>query len=619
MEFQVLAKSFEEIEAASSRLDMTDLLSGLFKKTPKEDVRQVVYLCQGKLASSYEGVEAGLGEKLIAEAISKVSGFSRKEIDKMFLEKGDLGIVAQDIISKKKQSSLFREKLSVEKVYANLMKIAQAEGSGSQEMKLKLMAELFNSSAPNEAKYIARFPLGNMRLGIGDPTIMDAFAINYLDELKKDKKLVKEVEEKLKEKKAEKRKEEFERKLKMRLREKIEAAYNIFPDLGKIGMLLKEKGIKDLEKVSITPGVPIRPTLAERLPSAEEIIKKLGMCAVEHKYDGFRVGVHKQGNAVKIFSRNMEDMTHMFPDVVNAVRTQIKVKDVIFEGEALAFNEQTQEYLPFQITIQRKRKYGIGKMAEEFPLKLFVFDIMFAEGRNLMGLPFMERRKKLEKIVGEGKTIEPTESIITDDPGKIDIFFDDAVQRGLEGIIAKDLNAKYIAGARKFAWIKLKRSYKGELNDSVDVVVIGYFKGKGQRTKFGLGALLTAVYDKDSDMFRSVAKVGTGLSEEMLQKLEKMLSRISSKKRPARVDSGIEPDLWVEPRYVIEVVADEITKSPLHACGKEKEEGYALRFPRMVSLRSDKTPEQATETGEIIKMYKQQKRVSTEENDKNAA
>jgi DNA ligase-1 len=317
---------------------------------------------------------------------------------------------------------------------------------------------------------------------------------------------------------------------------------------------------------------------------------------------------------VAIFSRRQENVTEMFPEIVEAAKDDIKAEQAIFEGEALAFNEETQEYYPFQITIQRKRKYDVKKMAKEFPLTLFAFDLLYENGKSLMEKPFKERRAALKKTLGKGKTIVLTDSIVTDSEKEMSRFFNEAVEKGLEGIIAKDLNAKYIAGARKFAWIKLKRSYKGELSDTVDTAIIGFFKGRGKRTRFGLGGLLTAVYDQKEDKFKSIAKIGTGMSEEMLSDLYKMLSKVKESKKPARVDSELKPDAWVEPKYVIEVNADEITKSPVHTAGKKKSQpGYALRFPRLVKIRPEKKPEQATTVKEVIEMFKRQKHVNTGE------
>lgn len=609
MLFEKVAQYFEKLEKVSSRIEMTRILSEMLGESEAVEIGKLVYLCQGKIAPEYEGIEIGMGEKFVEEAIAKIAGESKEKVGKEYLKKGDLGIVAQEMCEKKAQKSLFSEKLSVHKVYENLSRIARASGTGSQESKILLLAELLNSASSLEAKYLVRFPLGNMRLGIGDPTIMDALAWLYVGDYMKDEEITKRLEEK-----KIKDEEEYKRRVKDILRERIEAKYNIHPDLGEIAQRVKAKGISGLDEIKLEYATPIRPSLAERLPTSEDIIKKIGECFVESKYDGLRLQGHKKGKNVTLFSRKLENVTPMFPEIVEAVRTEITANEAMFEGEALAFNEEAGEFYPFQVTVQRKRKHGIEKMSQDYPLKLFVFDAMLLDGENLMGKPFSERRKIVEKMTEAGKTIRPTEIITANSAEKIDAFFESAIERGLEGIIAKDPKAPYIAGARKFSWIKLKRSYRGELSDSVDVVIIGYFKGKGARTKFGLGALLTAVYDKKEDSFRSIAKIGTGFSEEQIEALEKMLSKTKTKQRPARVVSEIEPDVWVEPRHVIEVVADEITKSPLHTAGKKgSEPGFALRFPRIVGAREDKAPEDATTVEEIIKMHKNQKAVLLDE------
>ncbi len=614
MDFALIAELFERVEKASSRLDMADYLVEFFRQMRADETARFVFLAQGLLAPQFEGVNIGMGESFVQEAIASAAGYTKGEVERLYKQKGDLGFVAEELLKKKKQLALFSEKLTLKKVFDNLQKIANVSGAGSQDSKIRLLAELLNSANPLEARFVVRIVMENLRLGIGDPTIMDSLAILYSKEfVEKNPKITKEIEENLKEKNPEKRKKEFDLRVKIRLREIIEEKYNIHSDLGAIAQTLKENGLKGLEKIEIMPGIPIRPTLAERLPSAEEIIEKLGKCAVEAKYDGLRLAIHKNNEKVEIFSRNMEKMTSMFPEIIDAVKKQIDAKTAIFEGEALAVNETTGEYFPFQVTIQRKRKYDIKEKAAEYPLKLFAFDLMYLNGKNIMPLPFKERRQALEKIIKKGAVIEATKSIVTDSAKEMNKFFEDNVSKGLEGIIAKDLNARYIAGARKFAWIKLKRSYKGELSDSIDAVIIGYFKGRGKRTEFGLGGLLTAVYDEGEDMFKSIAKIGTGMSEQTLTDLEEMLSKIKRSSKPARVDSEIEPDFWCEPKHVIEVRADEITKSPIHTAGKKKdsEEGFALRFPRMIQMRSDKKPEQATTVKEIIQMFENQRKIAT--------
>jgi len=608
MLFEKVVETFELVEKTTSRIEMTEILARLFLSAEKGEIGKIVYLCQGQLGPAFKQLECGMGESFVVQAISKITGYGKEKVEALYKEKGDLGLVAFELVQKKKQKSLFAEQLTLEKVFSNFLKIAKAEGPGSQESKKRLLAELLNSASSLEAKFIVRIPLGALRLGAGDPTIMDALAENHLEEFKKkNPHIVDELALKYED-------EELHRQLRSKLRERIEEKYNIHSDLGFIAEKLKEKGLLALKEIEITPGIPIRPTLAERLPSAKEIIKKLGRCAVEQKIDGFRMQVHKDGERVMVFSRRMEDMTEMFPEIVKAVKKQIKAKTAIVEGEAVAFNEESEQFYPFQVTIQRKRKYGVSEFSKRFPLKLFLFDVMFLNGKNLMNLPFFERRKTLAELVSKGTDIMLTKQIITNKEEELKRFFDESVAAGLEGIIAKDLNAKYIAGARKFAWIKLKRSYKGELSDSIDAVIIGYYKGKGQRTKFGLGTLLVAVYNDELDRFESVAKIGTGMTEKQLEKLEKILSKTKTPTKPVRVESGLEPDVWVMPEYVIEVRADEITKSPVHACARgELGEGLALRFPRMIQLRSDRSAEQATTVREIVKMFEQQRKISTEE------
>ena len=587
---------------------MTEQLAKLFNETPAEDMQNVIYLLQGRLAPAYKNIETGLGEKLVIQAIARATGYTKEETEKRFKKTGDLGLTASELLEKKTQQSLVRTTLSVKKVHENFMRLATLEGEGTQELKIKLLTELLNSSSPSEGKFVVRFALGALRLGVGDPTLMDALAQVHLEEFKKHNP---HIEEEIKDKEG----KEKARKIRMKLRERIEAKYNIYSDLGHLAQRLAEKGLKGLDNIDIEPGVPIRPTLAERLPFSKDVIEKLGKCAVESKYDGFRVQVHKKENSIWIFSRNLENMSDMFPEIVSAAKKQLDANECIVEGEALAVNEETNEFFPFQITIQRKRKYDIEEKAKELPLKLFLFDMMSVNGKNVMGLPFHERREKLKKLILKGDTIESSHSIVTDKATEIDKFFNENVSGGLEGIMCKDLNAPYIAGGRKFAWIKLKRSYKGELQDSVDLVIIGFYKGKGKRTEFGLGGLLAAVYDDKKDEFKSITRIGTGFSEQMLSDLNKLLSKHTLTHRHARVDSDVVPHFWVQPKFVVEVRADEITTSPMHTAGREKdgETGYALRFPRILKLRNDKEPEQATTVREIIDMYKNQKRVKVEE------
>ncbi len=579
MLFKDLALVFQALESTSSRIEMTEILAELFRKADKNEAGMIAYLLQGVVAPPFKGLDIGVGEKFVQQAISKATGYPVKKIEKMYLETGDLGLVAEKLVAEKKQRSLFSRSLSVSDVFTAFKKIAEASGEKSQALKIRHLTELLNNSSPVEARYVVRIPLGKLRLGVGDPTILDALAAVFAGH--------------------------------RRNREILERAYNLTSDIGFVTSVLYEKGLDALKQVRITPGTPLRPALCERLSSAEEIIEKLGECAAEAKYDGVRIQCHMKDGKVWLFSRRQENMTHMFPDIVEAVK-KIPAESIVFDSEALSYNEETGEFYPFQKTVQRKRKYGVTEYAEEFPLRLFAFDIMHYNGKDLIDEPYKKRRKILEKAVDSySEKIKVSEMKVVKTPEELQQVFDDYVSRGLEGVVAKDLDAPYTVGARKFAWVKLKRSYKGELSDTIDVVVLGYFKGKGHRARFKFGTILAGVYDPSTDSFKTIAKVGSGFTEDQMKEFGELLESIRVDRKPARVDSLLEPDAWVEPKYVVTLVADEITESPLHTCGwdPKKKRGYALRFPRIISGIRDKKPEDATTVDEIKQLFKMQKRV----------
>ncbi|VVB57862.1 DNA ligase [Candidatus Anstonella stagnisolia] len=716
MQFLVLADAFEKIENTAGRLGMARLLSSLFScAKDAQECRQIAYMVQGSIAPAFEGLDLGMGERFAIAAVALCSGASEKRVEDTYKKEGDLGSAAQILLSKKSQMALSQEELSLEGVYSSFVKIAKTGGSGSQQMKIKALAQLLNSASPLEAKYIVRFALATLRLGVGEPTILDSlvqFQINRVmrnadvlrvngefevqnlqlailekeeDEEKatdfqkaayelklsaedaekfseiasNEKKPEKETGEKTaKEKstgenakakeetgsdenpKAKKKKkldisafakskfgevkftieniEEnknsfflhvvFTIEEKKKMREEYERAFNLCSDIGEVAAAVYGKPT-DMGKFSMKIFSPVRPALAERLSTAEEIIEKIGECAVEGKYDGLRMQVHRKGERVEIFSRKQERMTHMFPEIVSAAK-ELGAREFILEGEALAYNAAEDKYYSFQQTIQRKRKHGIQGMSEELPLHLFAFDILYADGVEYTYEEYSKRRNILEKILKGNKTIVPSKRIIAKTAAELEKFFNKCIAEGLEGIIAKDLKQPYIAGARKFAWIKLKRSY-GALADSIDVVICGYYLGKGQRSEFAFGGLLTAVYNEESGKFETIAKIGSGFTEVEMGDFEEMLKKITVKEKPHELESELVPDFWTKLKYVISVTADEITLSPMHTCGKGKGEdakGYALRFPRMVELRIDKGPAETTTVSEIEKMYRMQKK-----------
>ncbi len=589
MLFSEVAEYFAKVEETASRLSMSGLVAELLGKCEQGEIRPLIYIIEGNVAPTHEGLDIGIGEKFAIRAIAQTSGRNEKETLADYKKSGDLGTTAENLLSKKSQMSLASSPNTLSKTYATFVKIAKLSGTGSQESKISLLSELLNGATPVEARYLVRFCLGKLRLGIGDPSIIDALSM-----MKHEDKTDKIV---------------------------LERAYNLCSDLGEVAEFYVAG--KNLSHFSAQPFKPIRPALAERLPNAAEIIEKLcsppkgsetdaksesaptRKCAVEAKYDGLRMQVHVANGKVDIYSRKLEKMTHMFPEITEAAK-KLKAKSAIFEGEALAFNEKEKKYYSFQQTIQRKRKYGIDAMAKEFPLRLFVFDIMYLNGKDLTLDTYSKRRATLEKVFRKTEPLVPSQLIYTNDPKKLDEYFTSLVGEGLEGIIAKDLSQPYVAGARKFAWIKLKKSY-GELADTVDAVIVGYYLGKGQRQEFEFGGLLVAVRNDETDELETIAKIGSGFSEDEMRSFEKMLDEIKVKEKPRGVNSKLVPDFWVKPKYVISVGADEITLSPMHTCGLVGETGYALRFPRMMSLREDKGPDEATTTKEIIGMFEMQK------------
>ena len=573
MRFSAFARSLEALETTSSRLEMYELLGVLFDKADADEISPIAYLTEGRLLPAFEGVETGMGERTAAISLATATKCSVEDVIHASGRLGDLGLVAEELIPRSKRS-----KLSLTHVYQGLLKIARTVGRGSTEEKQKQLTVLLKQATPIEGRYIIRLTLGRLRMGVAAPTIIEAVA----------------------------RREEDSK----RARRTIERAYNICSDLGLVLSTWTAQGLTALEKFKVRVGSPVRPMLAERLPSAEKIIQKIGSCEVEAKLDGFRCQVHLRGGKVEMFSRNLERTTGMFPDISAALGAEFSARSAILDGEALAVNVETGEFHPFQVTVQRKRKHGIERMAEEFPLHLVAFDLLYVDGKDLTHRPYTARRTELARRIQGGGRIELSDSELVETPEQLQSFFDASLERGHEGVVAKRLDSGYEPGARNFNWIKLKRAYQSELNDTVDVVIVGYLRGRGYRARFGIGSLLGAVYDKRTDTFKSVGKIGSGLSDESWVQMKKALDAEKVKHKPARVDSRLIPDMWVEPKVVVTVLADEITRSPVHTAALDEQgRGLALRFPRVVGfIRDDKSAEDVTTTKEIAEMYAQQKR-----------
>ena len=582
MEFSIIAEIFERMESTTKRIELTNLLVELLKKTPKKIIPNAVYLLQGIIRPNFEGVELGVAEKLAIRAISKSSGLSIKKIEDDYKKCGDLGLTASNILKLKTQTTFTAEKITLERVYETLFRIAKLVGKGSQDLKMKYISSLLNDATPLEAKFVLKILLGTLRLGIAENTIMDALAIAFTG--KKENK------------------------------EQIENAYNVSSDLGKVSLLIATDGIDEIKKFKISLFSPIRPMLADRVKSEKEAIKKMSeIFAAEYKLDGERVQIHKQANEVVLFSRRLENITQYYPDIVENVKKSLSVNEGVFEAEIVPVNENTGEFLPFQELMHRRRKYKLEKAISQYPITVNFFDVLYFDKKDCLNLEYSERRKILEKLVNEDDFSKLVPMLLVKNENEIEDFLENSINSGCEGLMLKTLDAPYRAGARGSNWLKLKREYRNELGDSLDLIVIGAYFGRGRRT--GLyGTLLLATYNPGKDNFPSICKVGTGFTDESLDQLYQILSNKITLKKNSRVVSEMEADVWFEPELVLEIVASEITLSPIHKTGLNlirKGSGFALRFPKFTGkIRYEKAVEDASTDEEVLTLYKGQSKFS---------
>ncbi|MBN1389878.1 MAG: ATP-dependent DNA ligase [Candidatus Thermoplasmatota archaeon] len=656
MLYSDLCSFYGRIEELSGRLEMTDQLVELYRITPLELIETVVRLTKGEIRPGYEGLEMGVAEKLVLKALYMVTMLPVEEIEEERVRKGDIGSAAEILVGKKRQTSLFHEPLTVTRVFTSLTRIASVEGRSSQDLKLKLIAELLHDSTPMEAKYLTRTVCQKMRLGIADMTQIDALSYHNtpgIDELGDflvhnglplDDGLVQAVRKHLatamstlaetrtliKEKGMEKDvvRSMTERVQKIRSvvqenRETIVRAYNIHPDLGYIASLLASGGIGNMGHINVTPGIPLRAMLGERLPSISGIMEKMGgKVALEYKYDGLRVQAHitDMGKNVILFSRQLENITDQFPDVAGYLGSMFKGQDCILEGECVPVESGTGRMLPFQVISQRRgRKYDLEDKIEEVPVILVLFDCLYLNGSEYIGKPYLERRDAIRQAIpdlsermdtGSGLALSRMEIMTDADEGEN--FFLVALDDGCEGVMAKSVGegSIYQAGNRGWLWIKYKKDYHSELMDTMDLVIIGAYHGSGRRGGT-FGAFLMAAYDSDDDVFRTICKLGSGFNDRHLEELPALLTelQVPGGQNP-KVDTRMEPDVYIIPSIVLEVKAAEITFSPVHTCawGYLKDNaGLALRFPRFTGrIRDDKGPYDATTVREVIGLYGQQ-------------
>ena len=584
MQFSTLSDTLERMEKTAKRLELTDHLVSLFRQTPVDVIARIVYLIQGKIRPDYEGVELGVAGRMTIRAISKSSGIPVRAIEESYRRCGDLGDAAAVALERKTQTTFLVETITVERVYETLLKIAMLEGPRSQDMKMKYISSLLNDATPKEAGFILKILLGTMRLGVAENTVMDGLAVAFTGD-KANRGL-------------------------------LERAYNVSSDLGLVAETVARDGAGGLASFRVRTFRPIRPMLAERVRSETEVLEKMGSgTAAEYKLDGERVQIHVGDGRVVLFSRSLENITKYYPDIVERIPGALKAREAILEAEAVAINADTGEFLPFQELMHRRRKHQLEKAVLAYPITVNFFDILLVDGRSCLDMPYSERRRMLEDVVIPDEFARNIPMVSVHSEAEIEDFMENSINAGCEGLMVKLTDAPYKAGSRGNLWMKLKREYRNELGDSLDLVVIGAFTGRGRRTG-RYGTLLLATYNQERDTFPSICKVGTGFTDEDLDRFHQLLSDKVMLKRNPRVESEMSADVWFEPEMVIEVVASEITLSPIHKCAMDsirRGSGMALRFPKFTGkIRMEKTAEDASTDEEVIALYRGQKKMVRE-------
>jgi DNA ligase-1 len=581
VQYEIVAEAYRDLEQTSVRLALIDRLAVLLAQTPAELLPTVCYLCQGLIAPEFAGVDLGLAERLAVRAVATATGVSPEQVIANLRETGDLGQAGEQLLAVTAADR--RASLPVAVVVDTLHTIARAEGQGSQGHKLDLLAGLLGQATPLEARYLLRLVTGRLRLGVGTPTILDALALVHAGG-RADRPV-------------------------------LERAYNICCDLGLVASTLARGGLAAVAQLQVRPGNPVRAMLAQRLSDAAEILAKLGgQCAAEYKYDGVRVQAHRTSDGrIELFTRRLERISNQFPDVVEVLQAGLGPREAIVEGEVVAFDPAAGELRPFQEVMFRRRKHGIAEAVRDVPVSLFCFELLYADGEDLTRLSYPQRRARLAEAITPSARLRLTTATQVTTANALDEAFEQAVTEGCEGLLCKSVSpiAGYQAGARGWLWIKLKRDYRTELADTVDLVVVGAFAGRGRRRGV-YGALLLAAYDPAADVFRTVGKCGTGFSDAELAELPARLAPLARSQRPARVDARQPADVWFEPGLVLEVLSAELTLSPNHTAGWgeiKEHSGLAMRFPRFTGRwRDDKTAQDATTIQELVDIYRTARR-----------
>lgn len=570
MNFAKFSLFLQKLENTKSRNEIIKILVDLFSQLEDEEIDKAVYLILGNLDAEYKGMVFNIAEKTMLVTIAKTY---QKEIDQVLYEYKHTGDIGETVYKYAIKKGTNTQDLSIVDVYFRLFDIAGDQGEGSVERKIEKVSQLLSLVNPLSAKYLARVFIGKLRLGFSDKTVIDALSWMEVGSKEKSKLILK--------------------------------AYQVVPDIGTLAKEIKGKGIKDaIKNISPIVGVPVMPMLCQRLKSPSEMIEKMGVVSVEPKFDGIRAIIHysKPKKILSVFTRNLKDISFMFPELSN-LGEYLNVQEVILDTEAIGMDENMLRIVNFQITMQRRRKHNISDAKSKIPITFQVFDVLCVDGKSLMDEPYNLRREVLRKIIRENKILRLDENIVTSDSEVIGRLHKEYISKGLEGIIVKKLTSKYIPGRTGWNWVKMKEDERseGKLPDTIDAIVMGYTFGRGKRANFGIGQFLAGVLDKDK--YKTITKVGTGLTDEQFKELVQRLKPLAIDTKPQFYDvhKDLIPDVWVKPEVVVELAADDLTVSPRHTAG------YAMRFPRLIRFRDDKLPNQVTTLKEVRGLYQMQK------------
>jgi DNA ligase-1 len=592
MKYSELASIYEALEKTSKRLEKTYIISQFLKKVKEDDIDKIILLIQGRLFPLWDETKIGVSDRLVIKAISLATGTAPDKVENEWKKIGDLGMVAEKLVQKKSQATLFSKELTSQKVFDNLRKLPGLEGAGSVDQKVQMIAELLSSAKPLEARYVIRTVLEDLRVGVGTGSLRDALVWAFFD-----KKVNVNYDAEEKAIKPDNR-EEYNR-----LVSEVQQAFDLKADFGEVAKMIIKHGEKGFKEFGLEAGSPINVMLYQKAKNLAEAFERVGKpCALEYKYDGFRMQIHKKAGEkagkqaekegeIKIFTRRLDEVTRQFPEVVEFIKKFIDAKEFIIDSEAVGFDPKTGKYLPFQSMSQRiRRKYEIDKMSKDFPVEVNVFDIMQHEGRSLLKEPFINRRKILEKIITpHSKKLVLAKQIITDDLKTAEKFYEEALKVGEEGVMAKNLEGEYKPGSRVGFGVKVK-----PVMESLDLAIVGAEWGTGKRSGWLTSYILAC---RKGDKFLEIGKVGTGVKE--LEEEGVSFEELTQLLKPLIFDEEGKV-VRLKPKIVIEVNYEEIQKSPTYGSG------YALRFPRFVRLRDDKPLSEVSDIDFVEELYLQQ-------------